>query len=91
MSGTLKMGPGEIYLALEISNIATISLDNLLNIYHNNKDKDWGHIAKEAGIKPGSEEFHRLKNNASNKKSKSNGKGYGNSSKPNPEKGNQKK
>lgn len=70
MKGTLHMVPGEIYLALEISSIARISLDNVLSIYKTDKNKGWGYIAKQAGIKPGSEEFHQLKNNVGAKQVK---------------------
>ena len=74
MSGSLHMVPGEIYLALEISKIAKVPLDNVLSIYKTNKSKGWGFIAKQAGIKPGSAEFHQLKNNTSSKKEKGSGK-----------------
>lgn len=70
----LGMAPGEIYLALEISKTAKISLDNVLSIYKTDKSKGWGYIAKQAGIKPGSAEFHQLKNGASSKKEKESGK-----------------
>jgi hypothetical protein len=74
MKINLDMAPGEIYLALEISKLAKISLDNVLSIYKTHKSKGWGFIAKQAGIKPGSAEFHQLKNGASSKKEKGPGK-----------------
>lgn len=70
MSGSLQMAPGEIYLALEISKIANVQLDEVLSIYEAHKSKGWGFIAKQAGIKAGSADFHQLKNNASSKKEK---------------------
>ena len=83
MKVELKMAPGEIYFALEIAKVAKTSIDEVLNIYKTDKSKGWGNIAKAAGIKPGSPEFHVLKNNASSKKSKGNsgnkGNGNGNS------------
>lgn len=68
MKGSLHMSSGEIYFALEISKYSKKPIDEILTIYKNNKSKGWGYIAKEAGIKPGSAEFHQLKNNASSKK-----------------------
>lgn len=77
MRGSLNMVPGEIYLALEISKLSGTPLDEVNTIYQKNKSKGWGYIAKEAGIKPGSSEFHQLKNNASSKKNKSKNKNNG--------------
>jgi len=85
MHGNLQMEPGEIYLAVEISKIAGISLDNVISIYQTDKSKGWGYIAKQAGIKPGSAEFQQLKNSASSKKDKGPGKNQSHA------KGNQKK
>lgn len=83
MKVDLEMLPGEIYLALEIANLAKKPIDNVLKVYSLNKSKGWGYIAKEVGIKPGSPEFHALKNNASSQKNKgksnSKGNGHGNS------------
>ena len=78
MKVSLHMAPGEIYFALEISKLSQTPIDEVNQIYINGKSKGWGYIAKEAGIKPGSAEFHQLKNNADENKSKGN-KGKGNS------------
>jgi hypothetical protein len=64
---SVKMEPAEIYLALELSELSGRSIDQVIEIYQVNRDKGWGVIAKELGIKPGSPEFHNLKNNARNK------------------------
>ncbi len=74
MHGSLEMTAGEIYIALEISKLSKTPLDDVLHIYSNNKAKGWGYIAREAGIKPGSPEFHQLKNNAKHKGQKGPGK-----------------
>lgn len=83
LAGSLNMAPGEIYLALEISKLSHNSVDQLIAIYDKNKHKGWGQVAKEAGIKPGSTEFHQLKGNASSHKKndmpKGNGKSQGKS------------
>lgn len=70
MRGSLNMAAGEIYISLEISKLSKTPIDDILAIYTNNKSRGWGYIAKQAGIKPGSPEFHQLKNNASSKKNK---------------------
>jgi len=64
------MTAGDIYIALEIAKITKKPIDEISTIYRNNKEKGWGVIAKEAGIKPGSKAFHELKKNAKNKNSK---------------------
>ncbi|MBD3638736.1 MAG: hypothetical protein HUJ25_15390 [Crocinitomicaceae bacterium] len=67
---SIGMKAGEVYLTLEISNIGGKPIDDVLACYKSNKDKGWGYIAKEMGIKPGSPEFHALKGKAKNKKDK---------------------
>jgi hypothetical protein len=79
MRTSLKMASAEIYLALEISRLSRRSVDHIIAIYRENKHRGWGYIAKQAGIKPGSSEFHQLKNNASTKKDKGAGKSNGKS------------
>ena len=66
MSITVKMEPAEIYLALELSKLSRKSIDQVVEVYKVNKAKGWGVIAKELGIKPGSPEFHNLKENTKN-------------------------
>ena len=70
LSISLKMEPAEIYITLELSKLSGRSIDNVIEIYKVHKDKGWGYIAKQLGIKPGSPEFHKLKANAKNKGSK---------------------
>jgi len=77
----LGMKAGDIYLALEIAKILKKPADDVVKVYRTNKQKGWGAIAKELGIKPGSPEFHALKGSAdkhaSKGKNKENGKGEG--------------
>ena len=77
------MAPAEIVLAKDIADIVGKPLDNVVSSYRVNKDKGWGYIAKQMGIKPGSPEFHALKGKSKNKagkgKDKSKGKGNGKS------------
>lgn len=70
MTGNLQMAFGEVYLALEIARITRKPLNDVLTCYQTNKNKGWGYIAKQMGIKPGSAEFHQLKNSANSKKGK---------------------
>ncbi|WP_157514505.1 hypothetical protein [Mangrovimonas sp. TPBH4] len=70
MTGNLHMAFGEVYLALEIAKITRKPLKDVLVCYQSNKSKGWGYIAKQMGIKPGSAEFHQLKNSAKSKKGK---------------------
>lgn len=69
---------GEIYLVVEISKITKRPIDEVVKVYRANKSKGWGAMAKELGIKPGSPEFHALKNGAGTQASSARGKGNGN-------------
>lgn len=75
LSAEIGMKAGDIYMCLEIGKLADKSVDQVVNVYKANKNKGWGVIAKELGIKPGSPEFHALKGNASKPKGKGKGKG----------------
>lgn len=74
LSISVKMQPAEIYLALELTKLSGKSIDDVVEIYKVHKEKGWGYIAKQLGIKPGSPEFHKLKENVKNKGSKGKGK-----------------
>ena len=67
---SVKMEPAEVYLALELSKLSGRSIDQVVEIYEVNRNKGWGIIAKELGIKHGSLEFHKLKENTKNKGAK---------------------
>lgn len=67
-----KMEPAEVLLAAKIASISKKPLEQVVSCYKENKTKGWGYIAKQMGIKPGSPEFHALKNK---NKEKGNGKG----------------
>lgn len=67
----MSMEPAEIYLALEIGRISNRPVDEVIEVYRVNKSKGWGFIAKKMGIKPGSDEFHALKNNTQKKSNSS--------------------
>ena len=90
LSVKFKMQPADIYFALELSKQTGKTIDVIAKTYETHKSKGWGVIAKELGIKPGSREFHALKNASKGKNNKmkekkekgnggGNGKGNGNS------------
>lgn len=74
-----KMEPSDVLMTLEIAQITTKPVETVATNFDKNKSKGWGEIAKEMGIKPGSKEFHALKNNAKGKSNGMKGKGKGNS------------
>lgn len=63
-----NMSPADAYMTLEIAKITQQEPESIMNLFSANKNKGWGVIAKEAGIKPGSQEFHALKSKAKDKK-----------------------
>ncbi len=73
------MTPGDIYMAAEVAAIIHKPIETVADSYKLNKNKGWGEIAKELGIKPGSKEFHEMKAKFKNKSSKANKGGQGNS------------
>ncbi|MEY3235969.1 MAG: hypothetical protein RI883_70 [Bacteroidota bacterium] len=72
-----SMIPAEALLAVKIASITKQPVEKVIESYKVNKDKGWGAIAKDMGIKPGSPEFHALKGNKS--KGANSGNGNGNS------------
>lgn len=74
-SVSFGMKAGDIYFALELARITKKPIDEVVKVYTSNKQKGWGAIAKDLGIKPGSPEFHALKGNAGTKASKGKGQG----------------
>lgn len=70
-----KLSPADIYMAVLISKVTKQDTNKVLQSYNANKGKSWGVIAQELGIKPGSKEFHALKeDNFWSKEHKSKGK-----------------
>ena len=52
----------DAYMTVSIGSMTGRSLDEVADVYRNNQGKGWGFVAKQLGIKPGSKEFHQLKN-----------------------------
>ncbi len=53
--------PADAYLVLRLGEMSSKPVDYVLSKYGAEKSKGWGVLAKSLGIKPGSKEFHALK------------------------------
>jgi hypothetical protein len=53
--------PADVYISLRICDVAEVSIDRVVAQYREHKGAGWGVIAKNLGIRPGSAEFHALK------------------------------
>ena len=80
VEGLVKiMDPGDVFMTLQTAQVVNKPVEEVKEAYMKAKDKGWGQIAKDLGIKPGSAEFHALKNKMKDKKEKGgNGNGGGN-------------
>jgi len=77
--------PGDAYMVLRLGEMSRHPTDYVIQQYRAGKGNGWGALAKSLGIKPGSDEFHALKNGhdlndgkfraGSDQKGKSKGKG----------------
>lgn len=75
-----RVGRGaDAYMIFRLAELSHHPYDHVLSVYQNNKQQGWGKMAKELGIKPGSAEFHQLKNG--HDMDESNGQSSGNSDK----------
>ena len=52
---------GDLYMAARLSNMTEHSFDYVFKLHERNMEHGWGLTAKSLGIKPGSSEFHALK------------------------------
>ncbi len=85
VEAVLKMvpTPADAFMVFQVGQMAHRPPEAVLQTYQAHKTKGWGVIAKELGIKPGSHEFHALKNGdivyggGSSGKEKSKGKAKG--------------
>jgi len=53
--------PADAFMCLQLSKMTGIQTEKVVQTYKSNNGKGWGVIAKELGIKPGSDDFHALK------------------------------
>jgi hypothetical protein len=54
--------PGDAYMVLRLGEMSSQPTDYVIKQYRSDRGKGWGVLAKSLGIKPGSAEFHALKN-----------------------------
>ena len=54
--------PADAYMVLRLGEMSAKPTDYVIEKYRSEKGKGWGAFAKSLGIKPGSKEFHSLKN-----------------------------
>jgi hypothetical protein len=54
--------PADAFMVLQLGQMSGKRPDTVLAVYGPNKKRGWGAIAKDLGIKPGSAQFHALKN-----------------------------
>jgi hypothetical protein len=66
--------PADAYIMLRLGEMSGKPIDYIVEKYRNNADKGWGALAKSLGIKPGSQEFHALKQDHDLKESNRRGK-----------------
>ncbi|MES2798539.1 MAG: hypothetical protein V4638_00860 [Bacteroidota bacterium] len=71
------MEPSDVVISYEIMNIAQKKPEDVIRVFKADKSKGWGEMAKELGIKPGSAEFHKLKEATGKKNPKAKGKSKG--------------
>lgn len=71
--------PADAYVCLRLGEMSHRPVDDVIQHYKSNKGKGWGAMAKQLGIKPGSEEFHALKNGPDIDSGNQGGKGKGKS------------
>jgi hypothetical protein len=57
-----RWSAGDIYYACAIAHILGVPCINVVHEYERNPGQGWGALAKRMGIKPGSRQFHDLKN-----------------------------
>ena len=73
MTATLEMEPAEVYLTAELSRIADKSVEEVAEVWLNERSRGWGRIARSLGIPPGSKGFKALKDGTSEKTNRGRG------------------
>lgn len=53
--------PSDAYMVFRLGELSHKPIQEVLHVYSANKNRGWGVMAKQLGIKPGSSEFHALK------------------------------
>ena len=61
----MRMPFGDVFVSVWLASSMKKPLSVVVKEYEVNKDKGWGVMAKNLGIKPGSDAFHSLKKDSS--------------------------
>jgi len=69
--------PADAYMVLRLGEMSAKPTDYVIEQYRYGRGKGWGALAKSLGIKPGSKEFHALKNGNDIYNDNAKGKGKG--------------
>lgn len=73
--------PADAYMVLRLGEMSAHPTNTVIDKYKSGKGRGWGALAKSLGIKPGSKEFHALKNGqdlyGNDDNGNGNGKGHG--------------
>ena len=56
-----RYAPADVYMLGELARVSGRSVDEVASAYGAHRGKGWGAVARSLGIKPGSAQFHRLK------------------------------
>jgi hypothetical protein len=69
--------PADVYMIGEVAQASGKSFGDVANAYEANRAQGWGALARSMGIKPGSAQFHALKNGSTGivERGKGHGKG----------------
>jgi len=53
--------PADAFMVFQLGRMANRPPEAVMRVYESGKERGWGALAKDLGIKPGSAEFHALK------------------------------
>lgn len=54
--------PADAFMVFQVAQMSHQPIERVMPVYQSHRKRGWGAIAQECGIKPGSPDFHRLKN-----------------------------
>ena len=69
--------PADVYMIGELAQASGKSFGDVASAYDANRSQGWGALARSMGIKPGSAQFHALKNGSSGIVERGKGRGKG--------------
>ena len=59
-----RYAPSDVWMIAELSQQSGKSFEEVARAFDSNRAQGWGAVARQVGIKPGSPQFHALKNDA---------------------------